>query len=54
MGISSADHAIPSNPQKLSLTSPTSGGSSVGIVLSRIKVFLVQIKYCNLSENLNV
>jgi hypothetical protein len=27
----------PSNPQKLALTSPTSGGRSVGIVRSRTK-----------------
>jgi hypothetical protein len=30
-----ADHATPLYPQKLELTSPTSGGRSVGIVLSR-------------------
>jgi hypothetical protein len=30
-----ADHVAPSNPQKLALTSPTSGGRSVGIVGSR-------------------
>jgi hypothetical protein len=30
-------HATPLSPQKLALTSPTSGGRSVGIVLSRTK-----------------
>jgi hypothetical protein len=30
-----ADHVAPSNPQNLGLTSPTSGGPSVGIVRSR-------------------
>jgi hypothetical protein len=32
-----ADHAVPPIPQKLALTSPTSGGPSVGIVRSRTK-----------------
>jgi hypothetical protein len=32
------DHATPLYPQKLALTSPTSGGRSVGIVRSRTKV----------------
>jgi hypothetical protein len=31
VGIRHADHVAPSNPQKLALTSPTSGGCSVGI-----------------------
>jgi hypothetical protein len=31
------DHATPLYPQKLALTSPTSGGRSVGIVRSRTK-----------------
>jgi hypothetical protein len=35
LGIHHADHAIPLYPQKLELTSPTSGGGSVGIVRSR-------------------
>jgi hypothetical protein len=34
-GIRSADHATPLYSQKLALTSPTSGGRSVGIVRSR-------------------
>jgi hypothetical protein len=38
MGISYADYIIPSYMQKLALTSPTSGGRSVGIFRSRIKV----------------
>jgi hypothetical protein len=37
MGIRCADHATPSNPQKLALASSTSGGRSVCIVRSRIK-----------------
>jgi hypothetical protein len=32
-----ADHAIPIYPQKLALTSSTSGGSSIGIVRLRTK-----------------
>jgi hypothetical protein len=35
VGIRRADYAIPFYPQKLALTSPTSGGRSVGIVRSR-------------------
>ena len=37
MGIRCADHVAPLYPQKLALTSPTGGGRSVGIVLSRTK-----------------
>jgi hypothetical protein len=36
-GIRRTDHVTPHYPQKLALTSPTSGGGSVGIVLLRIK-----------------
>jgi hypothetical protein len=36
-GIRHADHVAPSNPQKLTLTSPTIGSRSVGIVRSRTK-----------------
>jgi hypothetical protein len=36
-GIRCADHATPSNRKKLALTSPTSGGRSVGIVRLRTK-----------------
>jgi hypothetical protein len=47
MGIRSADHARPLYPQKMALTSPTSGGRSVGIVRLRTKAtefsFLVNI-----------
>jgi hypothetical protein len=32
VGIRHADHVAPLYPQKLALTSPTSGGRSVGIV----------------------
>jgi hypothetical protein len=35
VGIRHADHVAPLYPQKLTLTSPTSGGRSVGIVRSR-------------------
>jgi hypothetical protein len=35
VGIRHADHVAPLYPQKLALTSPTSGGRSVGIVRSR-------------------
>ena len=37
MGIRCADHMTPLYPQKLALTSPTSGGRSVGIVRLRTK-----------------
>ena len=37
MGTRCADHVTPLYPQKLALTSPTSGGRSVGIVRSRTK-----------------
>jgi hypothetical protein len=35
VGIRHDDHVAPSNPQKLALTSPTSGSRSVGIIRSR-------------------
>jgi hypothetical protein len=35
VGIRHADHVAPSNPQKLAITLPTSGGRSFGIVRSR-------------------
>jgi hypothetical protein len=38
LGISRADHAKPLFPQKLTITSPTSGGRSVDIVRSRTTV----------------
>jgi hypothetical protein len=37
VGIHHADHVAPLYPQELVLISPTSGGRSVGIVLSRAK-----------------
>jgi hypothetical protein len=37
VGIRRADYATPLYPQKLALTTPTSGGRSIGIVLSRTK-----------------
>jgi hypothetical protein len=37
VGIRHADHATPLYPQKMALTSPTSGGRSVSIVRSRTK-----------------
>jgi hypothetical protein len=37
VGICHADHMAPLYPQKLALTSPTSGGRSVGIVHLRTK-----------------
>jgi len=37
VGIRCADHMTPLYPQKLELTSPTSGGRSVGIVRSLTK-----------------
>jgi hypothetical protein len=37
MGIRRAGHVAHTNPQKLGLTSPTSGSRSVGIVTSRTK-----------------
>jgi hypothetical protein len=37
VGTRCADHVTPLYPQKLALTSPTGGGRSVGIVLSRTK-----------------
>jgi hypothetical protein len=40
VGIRCADHATPLYPQKLALTSPTSGDRSVGIVRLRTKATL--------------
>jgi hypothetical protein len=37
LGIRQPDHVAPANPQKLALTSPTSGGRSVGILSSLIQ-----------------
>jgi hypothetical protein len=38
-----ADHTIHLHPQKLALTSPTSGGRSVGLVRTRTKVTVIII-----------
>jgi hypothetical protein len=48
VGIRCADDAIPSTPQKLALTSPTSGGRSVGIVrlLTKTTEFIFYIYVC--------
>jgi hypothetical protein len=56
VGIRHANHVAPSIRKKLAITSPTSGGSSVGIVRWRTQTtefffFLVSsVKRCNLSE----
>jgi hypothetical protein len=42
-GIRCADHATPSIHKKLALTSPTSGGRSVGIVRLRTKGHRVSV-----------
>jgi hypothetical protein len=49
-----ADHANIFHPQKLTLTSPTSGGCSVGIVRSRTKATeFVSVPLFNNMLNLN-
>ena len=45
MGTRCADHVTPLYPQKLALTSPTSGGRSVGIVRSRTKATEFSLVY---------
>jgi hypothetical protein len=49
-GILRTDHAIPLYPQKLALTSPTSGGRSVGIVRSWTEATEL-ITFCKCSKN---
>jgi hypothetical protein len=52
-GIRRADHATPFHPQKLPLTSPTSGGRSVYIVHSRTKateLLIYEVKRCNVMD----
>jgi hypothetical protein len=44
VGIRSADHATPLNPQELEPTSPTSGGRSVGIV--RLQTKATEFSFC--------
>jgi hypothetical protein len=46
VGTRCADHVTPLYPQKLSLTSPTGGGRSVGIVLSRTKAMEFSLVFC--------
>jgi hypothetical protein len=52
LGIRHADHVAHSNPQKLAITSSTSGGRSVGIVRSwtqTMEFSLVELKtHCNI------
>ena len=45
VGTRCADHVTPLYPQKLALTSPTGGGRSVGIVLSRTKATEFSLVY---------
>jgi hypothetical protein len=53
IGIRHADHVAPRYPQKLALTSPTSGGRSVGIVRSRTQDMEFSFFYYNLSNFAN-
>jgi hypothetical protein len=48
VGIRHADHVAPLYPQKLAITSPTTGGRSVGIVRSRTQTveFLDKTRWC--------
>ena len=62
VGTRCADHTTPLYPQKLALTSPTSGGRSVGIVRSLTKatefvcyiVYRTVIIFCNKSKNTKI
>jgi hypothetical protein len=45
VGIRSANHVTPLYPQKLTLTSPTAGGLSVGMVRSRTKATEFSLVY---------
>jgi hypothetical protein len=45
VGIRCADHVTPLYPQKLALTSPTSGGRFVSIVRSRTKATEFSLVY---------
>ena len=53
MGNRYADHVTPIYPQKLALTSPTSGGRSVGIVRSRTKATEFSLVYAWYTEQSN-
>jgi hypothetical protein len=49
LGICHAGHVAPLHPQKLPITSPTSGGRSVGIVRSRTQAMeLVTLYFCKI------
>jgi hypothetical protein len=50
VGIRCADHVTPLYLQKLALTSPTSGGRSVGIVRSRTKAMEFSLVYILLTS----
>ena len=52
VGTRCADHVTPLYPQKLTLTSPTGGGRSVGIVRVRTKATEFSLVFI-LSEKLN-
>jgi hypothetical protein len=52
-GIHCADHATPSIRKKLALTSPTSGGRSVGIVRVRTKSHGVSFLYFFKEKRIN-
>ena len=51
MGICCPDHVTPLYPQKLTLTSLTGGGRSVGIVRSRTKATELLLNFGELREN---
>jgi hypothetical protein len=50
VGIRCADHVTPSIRKKLALTSPSSGGRSVGIVRSRTKTTESSGFYCSVAH----
>ena len=50
MGIRCTDHVTPFYPQKLTLTSPTGGGRSVGIVRSRTKATEFSLVYASITS----
>jgi hypothetical protein len=53
VGIRHADHVAPSNSKKLAITSPTSGGRSVGVFRSRTQTMeFVYLFVCLMNLNL--